>query len=128
MKSLQVYLTLFNYRWWGSTRWTHTKRNYQAKDVASLRSSMDLVTPSHFLSQKLYGLLRKNFEQRNASKTYGALDVVQAINMCKYLSSIYVSGWQCSSTHVPAGHEPGPDFADYPANTVPDKVCQLVKA
>jgi isocitrate lyase len=50
------------------------------------------------------------------------------MNMCKYLSSIYVSGWQCSSTHVPSGHEPGPDFADYPSNTVPDKVNQIVKA
>jgi hypothetical protein len=47
--------------------------------------------------------------------------------MCKYLSSIYVSGWQCSSTHIPNIHEPGPDFADYPMNTVPDKVKQLVE-
>jgi len=29
---------------------------------------------------------------------------------------------------VPNSHEPGPDFADYPMNTVPDKVNQLVKA
>jgi isocitrate lyase len=49
-------------------------------------------------------------------------------NMCKYLTSIYVSGWQCSSTHIPNIHEPGPDFADYPMSTVPDKVKQLVTA
>lgn len=44
--------------------------------------------------------------------------------MCKYLSSIYVSGWQLSSNT----EEPGPDFADYPATTVPDHVKKLVKA
>lgn len=48
--------------------------------------------------------------------------------MCKYLTSVYVSGWQCSSTHIPNVHEPGPDFADYPMSTVPDKVRQLVNA
>jgi isocitrate lyase len=62
-----------------------------------------------------------------SSRTYGALDPIQAINMGKYLTSIYVSGWQCSSTHVPT-HDYGPDFADYPYNTVPDKVKQLVSA
>ena len=29
---------------------------------------------------------------------------------------------------MPNTNEPGPDFADYPMNTVPDKVNQLVKA
>ena len=80
------------------------------------------------MSKKLYWTLKELYENGNCSKTYGALDVVQAMNMCKYLSSIYISGWQCSSTHVPSGHEPGPDFADYPSNTVPDKVNQIVKA
>lgn len=47
--------------------------------------------------------------------------------MAKYLKSIYVSGWQCSST-ASTTNEPGPDFADYPANTVPAKVEQLFKA
>lgn len=32
------------------------------------------------------------------------------------LSSIYVSGWQCSST-ASSTNEPGPDFADYPMDT-----------
>ena len=94
--------------------------------MAALRGSIQLITPSHYLSQKLYGLLREKFNNRECSKTFGALDTVQVANMTKYLSTIYVSGWQCSSTHVPASHEPGPDFADYPMNTVPDKVKQLV--
>lgn len=47
--------------------------------------------------------------------------------MAPHLSSIYVSGWQCSST-ASTTNEPGPDFADYPSNTVPNKVDQLVRA
>jgi isocitrate lyase len=47
--------------------------------------------------------------------------------MAKYLDCVYVSGWQCSST-ASTTNEPGPDFADYPANTVPNKVDQLFKA
>ncbi len=47
--------------------------------------------------------------------------------MAPHLSSIYVSGWQCSST-ASSTNEPGPDFADYPMNTVPNKVDHLVRA
>lgn len=61
------------------------------------------------------------------SHTFGALDPVQAIQMAPHLSSVYVSGWQCSST-ASTTNEPGPDFADYPMNTVPNKVDQLVRA
>tara|TARA_B100000524_G_C23410892_1_gene284193 strand:- start:384 stop:551 length:168 start_codon:yes stop_codon:yes gene_type:complete len=41
--------------------------------------------------------------------------------MAPHLSSIYVSGWQSSST-ASTSNEPGPDFADYPMDTVPNKV------
>lgn len=44
--------------------------------------------------------------------------------MSKYLSSIYVSGWQLSSNC----EEPGPDFADYPSVTVPEHVKKLVNS
>eukprot|EP00591_Stephanopyxis_turris_P002051 CAMPEP_0195524196 /NCGR_PEP_ID=MMETSP0794_2-20130614/23875_1 /TAXON_ID=515487 /ORGANISM="Stephanopyxis turris, Strain CCMP 815" /LENGTH=463 /DNA_ID=CAMNT_0040654371 /DNA_START=465 /DNA_END=1856 /DNA_ORIENTATION=+ len=47
--------------------------------------------------------------------------------MAPHLTSIYVSGWQCSST-ASSTNEPGPDFADYPMNTVPNKVDQLARA
>lgn len=33
--------------------------------------------------------------------------------MAKYLDTIYVSGWQSSST-ASSSDEPGPDLADYP--------------
>jgi len=47
--------------------------------------------------------------------------------MAPKLSSIYVSGWQSSST-ASTSNEPGPDFADYPMSTVPNKVDQLYRA
>merc|ERR1712060_813856 len=43
------------------------------------------------------------------------------------LTSVYVSGWQSSST-ASTSNEPGPDLADYPMDTVPNKVDQLFKA
>lgn len=47
------------------------------------------------------------------------------IQMAPHLSSIYISGWQCSST-ASSTNEPGPDFADYPMNTVPLKCESFV--
>merc|ERR1712007_205019 len=54
-------------------------------------------------------------------------DPVQVCQMAKYLSTVYVSGWQSSST-ASTSNEPGPDVADYPYDTVPNKVDQLFKA
>jgi isocitrate lyase len=47
--------------------------------------------------------------------------------MNKYLDTVYVSGWQSSST-ASSSDEPGPDLADYPMTTVPDKVQHLFMA
>ena len=47
--------------------------------------------------------------------------------MAKYLETVYISGWQCSST-ASSTNEPGPDLADYPSNTVPNKVEHLFMA
>ena len=44
--------------------------------------------------------------------------------MAKYIDTVYVSGWQCSST-ASSTDEPGPDLADYPMTTVPNKVQHL---
>merc|ERR1719446_323686 len=59
--------------------------------------------------------------------TFGSLDTVQVTQMAKYLKTIYVSGWQSSST-ASTSNEPGPDVADYPMDTVPNKVDQLFRA
>jgi isocitrate lyase len=55
-----------------------------------------------------------NYVQNNdVSYTYGCLDPVMVTQMAKYLDTVYVSGWQCSST-ASSTDEPGPDLADYP--------------
>jgi isocitrate lyase len=79
------------------------------------------------MSNKLYSLVRSLHDKGGYSHTFGALDPVQVIQMAPHLSSIYVSGWQCSST-ASSTNEPGPDFADYPMNTVPNKVDHLIRA
>jgi isocitrate lyase len=112
------------HRWWKDERFSYTHRSYNARDVAVIRPSISITTPSHYLSRKLYWTLRRLYAKGGCSNTYGALDNIQAITMSKYLSSIYVSGWQLSSNC----EEPGPDFADYPSVTVPDHVKKLVKA
>lgn len=38
--------------------------------------------------------------------------------MAKYLDTVYVSGWQSSST-ASSSDEPGPDLADYPYVSCP---------
>lgn len=114
-------------KWWSEPRWNGIVRNYKPEDVARLRGTIQPTYPSHYFSNKLYDLLSSAFEKKEMLHTFGALDPVQIINISKYLSTVYVSGWQCSST-ASVTNEPGPDFADYPYNTVPNKVDQLVKA
>ena len=119
-------------QWWRAPRWKGTKRTYSSTDVASLRPSAaarpnGAMSPkcsfSNASSQKLYSLLTSLHAVGGYSHTFGALDPVQVVQMAPHLSSIYISGWQCSST-ASSTNEPGPDFADYPMDTVPKK-CKL---
>jgi isocitrate lyase len=105
-------------------------------DVAALRPSPDArygaieavnTSFSDGQSKKLFSLVTRLYPIGGYSHTYGALDPVQVIQMAPHLSSIYISGWQCSST-ASSTNEPGPDFADYPMDTVPNKVDHLVRA
>jgi len=113
--------------WWKSDRFKFTKRPYSSKEVVALRGTVTQPPMANITGKKLYGLCRERFNQRKYTHTFGALDPVQVVQMAKYLECVYVSGWQCSST-ASTSNEPGPDFADYPANTVPNKVDQLFKA
>lgn len=79
------------------------------------------------MSKDLWNLLLKKRRDGEYSHTFGALDPVQVVQMAEELSTVYVSGWQCSST-ASTSNEPGPDFADYPMDTVPNKVDQLFRA
>ena len=110
-----------------SDRYKHIKRPYTAKDVIKMQGTMPLHFVGAKVSDKLFSMMRENQKNGSTSHTFGALDPVQIVQMNKYLTSVYVSGWQSSST-ASTSNEPGPDIADYPYDTVPNKVDQLFKA
>lgn len=110
--------------WWSSERFKLTKRPYSARDVVALRGNLRQSYASNELAKKLWRTLKTHQSNGTASRTFGALDPVQVTMMAKHLDTIYVSGWQCSSTHT-TSNEPGPDLADYPYDTVPNKVEHL---
>jgi isocitrate lyase len=113
--------------WFKSPRWATVKRPYSAVDVVALRGTMSQSYPSDIVARKMWAMLQGYQQTGETTHTFGSLDTVQVIQMCKHLQSIYVSGWQSSST-ASTTNEPGPDLADYPSNTVPNKVDQLFKA
>merc|ERR1719163_2110304 len=113
--------------WMGSERFKHTTRPYGPEHVVKLQGTLPLRFVGASLSEKLYTMLRTHQQAGTCSHTFGALDPVQVAQMAKYLTSVYVSGWQSSST-ASTSNEPGPDVADYPYDTVPNKVEQLFKA
>ncbi|XP_010532479.1 PREDICTED: isocitrate lyase isoform X2 [Tarenaya hassleriana] len=110
--------------WWNTERFRLTRRPYTARDVVALRGNLRQGYGSDEMAKKLWRTLRSHQANGTASRTFGALDPVQVTMMAKHLDSIYVSGWQCSSTHT-STNEPGPDLADYPYDTVPNKVEHL---
>lgn len=110
--------------WWSSERFRLTSRPYKARDVVCLRGSMRQQYASDMMAKKLWSTLKTHQANRTCSRTFGCLDPVQVVQMSKYLDTIYISGWQCSSTHT-STNEPGPDLADYPYDTVPNKVEHL---
>jgi len=113
--------------WMSTERFKYTTRPYKAEDVIKLQGTCPLHFTGAKISTKLYNMLRDHQAKGTCSHTFGALDTVQVVQMAKYLTSVYVSGWQSSST-ASTSNEPGPDVADYPYDTVPNKVDQLFKA
>ncbi|VVT57234.1 uncharacterized protein SAPINGB_P005601 [Magnusiomyces paraingens] len=111
-------------QWWSEPRWKATKRIYTAAEIAKKRGTIPSAFRSSVQAKKLYKLLEDHWANKTASFTYGALDPVQVTQMAKYLDTVYVSGWQSSST-ASTSNEPSPDLADYPMDTVPNKVEHL---
>jgi isocitrate lyase len=114
-------------QWWSSERFRHTKRPYTAEEVVRLRSPLTREYAGTVPALRLNSLIRSLAPKGGFSHTFGCLDPVQVVQMAPYLTSIYVSGWQSSST-ASTTNEPGPDLADYPYTTVPNKVDQLFRA
>ncbi|KAK6456205.1 isocitrate lyase [Scheffersomyces xylosifermentans] len=111
-------------QWWSQPRWRKTKRIYTPEDIAKKRGTLKIDYPSSNQAKKLFKLLEEHDKNKSVSYTFGALDPIHVAQMAKYLDSIYVSGWQCSST-ASTSNEPSPDLADYPMDTVPNKVEHL---
>lgn len=86
-------------------------RPYTAAQVVSKRGTVAQQYLSDLLAKKLWTILEQKAKRGDTSHTYGALDPVQVTQMAKYLETVYVSGWQSSST-ASSTNEPGPDLAD----------------
>jgi len=114
-------------QWFKNPRFARVTRPYTAADVVSKRGTLKINYPAAVQGQKLWKTLSEHAKNGTPSHTYGALDPVQVTQMAKYLETVYVSGWQSSST-ASSTNEPGPDLADYPSNTVPNKVEHLFMA
>ena len=112
------------HNFFSSPRFKNVSRPYTPDQVAKLRGDFNQEYASNKQAQKLWNLLNECQKNKTCSATFGALDPVQLIQMTPYMTSIYVSGWQSSST-ASTSNEPGPDLADYPMDTVPNKVEQL---
>lgn len=100
-------------KWWSDERWRFTKRPFTAEQIASKRGNLKIEYASNAQSKKLWRILEGRYKNKDASYTYGCLEPTMVTQMAKYLDTVYVSGWQSSST-ASASDEPGPDLADYP--------------
>jgi len=114
-------------KWWTDSRWRFTTRPYTAEAIVAKRGTLPIQYPSNAQAKKLWQIVESRFAAREGTPTYGCLDPVQVTQMAKYLETVYVSGWQSSST-ASSSDEPGPDLADYPYTTVPNKVQHLFQA
>merc|ERR1719182_357215 len=114
-------------KWMDSERFADIKRPYTAKEVVELQGTFTQHFHNDKQAIKLFNMCKEHQKNGTVSHTFGALDPVQIEQMSKYLTSVYVSGWQSSST-ASTSNEPGPDVADYPYDTVPNKVDQLFRA
>ncbi|KAJ5217151.1 Isocitrate lyase [Penicillium chermesinum] len=113
--------------WWKDSRWRFTKRPFTAEQIVAKRGNLKIEYPSSVQAKKLWGIVEENWKNKQASFTYGCLEPTMITQMAKFLDTIYVSGWQSSST-ASSTDEPSPDLADYPMDTVPRKVNQLFMA
>lgn len=114
-------------KWWKEPRWEGITRPYTAEEIVMRRSTLQNPNASDAMAKKAYDLLKEHAKNGTSSITFGALDPIHVAQMAKYLDTIYVSGWQCSST-ASTSNEPSPDLADYPMDTVPNKVQHLFYA
>ena len=109
--------SLLENEWNTNERWAHTKRNFSADDVVSLRNSINIeYSLSKNGSINLWNLLNRKDEWISA---LGALSGNQAVQMAKAgLEAIYLSGWQVAADSN-LGDTTYPDQSLYPSNSAP---------
>ena len=116
------------YKWLNRPRFKNVNRTWNAEQIVTLQGSQKPVEQlSNRTSKKFWNILENSKKNKKCEYTYGALDPLQVTQMSEYLSTVYVSGWQTSST-ASSNNLPGPDLADYPYDSVPKKVDQLFRS
>jgi len=114
-------------QWWKDSRWRFTKRPYTAEAIVQKRGNLKIQHPSAVMAKKMWQIAEERFSSKTASATFGCLDPTMITQMAPFIDTVYVSGWQTSST-ASSTDEPSPDLADYPMNSVPNKVQHLFMA
>tara|TARA_Y100000768_G_scaffold203711_1_gene153310 strand:+ start:6288 stop:7619 length:1332 start_codon:yes stop_codon:yes gene_type:complete len=115
-------------KWLNRPRFKNVNRTWNAEQIVTLQGSQKPVEQlSNRTSKKFWNILENSKKNKKCEYTYGALDPLQVTQMSEYLSTVYVSGWQTSST-ASSNNLPGPDLADYPYDSVPKKVDQLFRS
>lgn len=71
--------------WWNTERFRLTKRPYAARDVVLLRGTLRQSYASGEMAKKLWRTLKAHQAAGTASRTFGALDPVQARSAIQYL-------------------------------------------
>lgn len=114
--------------WFKSPRFKGIKRTYSPEDVAQYRGSLPLTEyPSSVQAKRLFAVFEERFKNGQAVRVLGSTDPVQMSQNAHFQEVVYVSGWACSSI-LTTTNEVGPDFGDYPYDTVPNQVERLFKA
>jgi len=112
--------------WRNNPRWQDVTRDYVAKDVLKLRTSIKI---EHSLAKRgadrLWRMVTKDEPYVPA---LGALTGNQAVQQVKAgLKAIYLSGWQVAADANLQG-DMYPDLSLYPSNSVPNVVRNINKA
>tara|TARA_Y100000389_G_scaffold196556_1_gene229676 strand:- start:6585 stop:8051 length:1467 start_codon:yes stop_codon:yes gene_type:complete len=103
------------------------KKNYDVSKLDKFYPLIKQYYPSSTNALKLRKILNENVKNKKTSITYGCTDPCAVAHMSQYLNTIYVSGWQTASLCA-TDNVVGPDFADYPHDSVPKLVNRLFKA
>ena len=118
-------ISILEQEWYSNPRWKGIVRDYSAKDVVKLRTTIEI---KHSLAEAGSKTLWESLHHKPYVGTFGAVTGSQASQMVKAgLKSIYVSGWQVAADANIAG-QTYPDQSLYPSSSGPDLVKRINNA